>query len=80
MYTRKDIIIDPKDPRLVNSIGKTVYASDNLENILIIARQDLWSVTLVGINEDADLCPFITHCKEFRSDTHYAAIILKKEE
>ena len=37
-YTRKDIIFLTDDPGLENAIGKQVYASDNLTDLLQLAN------------------------------------------
>lgn len=59
-YTRKDIILFTEDPRLENSIGKKVYASDNPTNLLLLAMNSMWDMTLVAIDKDADSHPFVT--------------------
>lgn len=78
-YARKDIIFFTDDPRLENSIGKKVYASDNPTNLLLLAMNCMWDMTLVAVNKDADSRPFVTKV-EGLGYKHYDAIILKKDE
>ena len=81
-YTRKDIICFGDDPRSKNVIGKKVYASNNLTDLIALAKYgnpDLWCETLAIVNKDADSHPFVTKV-EGVGYKYYDAIIIKKEE
>lgn len=76
-YTRKDIIMDPNDPRLEGAIGKKVYCSSDINLILQRANDNEYEKTLTQV-EDVDSEPFTvtdTHGDEFDMDF----IIIKKE-
>lgn len=77
-YTRKDIIMDPNDPRLEGAIGKKVYSSSDIDLILKRANDNEYEKTLTQV-EDVDSEPFTVtdmHGDEFDVDF----IIIKKEE
>lgn len=77
-YTRKDIIMDPKDSRLENAIGKKVYCSSDINLLLHRANNDEYEMTLTQV-EDVDSEPFTvmnTDGTEYDADF----IIIKKEE
>ena len=77
-YTRKDIIMDPNDPRLEGAIGKKVYSSSDINLILNRANNDEYEKTLTQV-EDVDSEPFTvmnTDGTEYDADF----IIIKKEE
>ena len=77
-YTRKDIIMDPNDPRLEGAIGKKVYSSSDVNLVLNRANNDEYEMTLTQV-EDVDSEPFTvmnTDGTEYDADF----IILKKEE
>ena len=76
-YTRKDIIMDPNDPRLEGAIGKKVYSSSDINLVLNRANNDEYEMILIQV-EDVDSEPFTvtdTHGDEFDVDF----IIIKKE-
>ena len=78
VYTRKNIIMDPKGPRLEEAIGKTVYCSSDINQLLKNANEHKYEMTLVHIAEEADVKPFTvrdTNGDEFKVDF----IIIKKE-
>ena len=77
-YTRKDIIMDPNDPRLEGAIGKKVYSSSDINLVLNRANNDEYEMTLTQV-EDVDSEPFTvmnTDGTEYDADF----IIIKKEE
>lgn len=77
-YTRKDIIMDPNDPRLDGTIGKKVYCSSDINLLLLRANNNEYEMTLTQV-EDVDSEPFTvmnTDGTEYDADF----IILKKEE
>ena len=76
-YTRKDIIMDPNDPRLEGSIGKKVYSSSDINLLLNRANNNEYEMTLTQV-EDVDSEPFTvmnTDGTEYDADF----IIIKKE-
>ena len=78
VYTRKNIIMDQKDPRLKEAIGKTVYCSSDIHQVLKYANEHMYEMTLVHIAEEADIKPFTvrdTNGDEFKADF----LIIKKE-
>ena len=84
-YTRKDEIVFGDDPRLENAIGKKVYVSNNLTDLVALANYgnpDLWCETLAIVNKDADSRPFTTYAGDTWNTwyNHYDAIIIKKDE
>ena len=77
-YTRKDIIMDPNDPRLEGAIGKKVYCSLDINLLLNRANDNEYEMTLTQV-EDVDSEPFTvmnTDGTEYDADF----IIIKKEE
>ena len=77
-YTRKDIIMDPNDPRLEGAIGKKVYSSSDINLLLHRANNDEHEMTLTQV-EDVDFEPFtVTDMNEHDFDADF--IIIKKEE
>ena len=77
-YTRKDIIMDPKDSRLENAIGKKVFSSSDINLVLNRANNDEYEMTLTQV-EDVDSEPFTvmnTDGTEYDADF----IIIKKKE
>lgn len=78
-YTRKDGIVFTDDLRLENAIGKEVYASNDLIDLLLHARRDICTYTLVDIKKDADFCPFTTYV-EGLGYNNFDAIMLKKDD
>ena len=77
-YTRKDIIMDPNDPRLEGAIGKKVYCSSDINLILKRANDNEYEKTLTQV-EDVDSEPFtVTDMDGDEIDADF--IILKKEE
>lgn len=77
-YTRKDIIMDPNDPRLEGAIGKKVYCSSDINLTLQRANDNEYEKTLIQV-EDVDSEPFTvmnTDGTEYDADF----IIIKKEE
>ena len=77
-YTRKDIIMDPNDPRLEGAIGKKVYCSSDINLLLHRANNDEYEMTLTQV-EDVDSEPFtVTDMDGDEIDADF--IILKKEE
>lgn len=77
-YTRKDIIMDPNDPRLEGAIGKKVYSSSDINLLLHRANNDEHEMTLTQV-EDVDSEPFtVTDMDGDEIDADF--IILKKEE
>lgn len=77
-YTRKDIIMDPNDPRLEGAIGKKVYSSSDVNLVLNRANNNEYEMTLTQV-EDVDSEPFTvmnTDGTEYDADF----IIIKKEE
>ena len=77
-YTRKDIIMDPNDPRLEGAIGKKVYSSSDINLVLNRANNDEYEMTLTQV-EDVDSEPFtVTDMDGDEIDADF--IILKKEE
>ena len=77
-YTRKDIIMDPNDPRLDGAIGKKVYSSSDINLLLHRANNDEHEMTLTQV-EDVDSEPFtVTDMNEHDFDADF--IIIKKEE
>ena len=77
-YTRKDIIMDPNDPRLEGSIGKKVYFSSDINLTLQRANYNEYEMTLTQV-EDVDSEPFtVTDMDGDEIDADF--IILKKEE
>ena len=77
-YTRKDIIMDPNDPRLEGAIGKKVYCSSDINLILEHANNDEYEKTLTQV-EDVDSEPFtVTDMDGDEFDADF--IILKKDE
>ena len=77
-YTRKDIIMDPNDPRLEGAIGKKVYSSSDINLVLNRANNDEYEMILTQV-EDVDSEPFTvmnTDGTEYDADF----IIIKKEE
>lgn len=81
-YTRKDIIVFGDDPRSESAIGKKVYVSNDLTDLLALANYgnpDLWCETLAIVNKDADSHPFVVKVEGI-GYKYYDAIIIKKEE
>ena len=77
-YTRKDIIMNPNDPRLEGAIGKKVYFSSDINLILQRANNDEYEMTLTQV-EDVDSEPFtVTDMDGDEIDADF--IIIKKEE
>ena len=77
-YTRKDIIMDPNDPRLEGAIGKKVYCSSDINLILQRANDNEYEKTLTQV-EDVDSEPFtVTDMDGDEFDADF--IIIKKEE
>lgn len=77
-YTRKDIIMDPNDPRLEGAIGKKVYSSSDINLLLHRANNDEHEMTLTQV-EDVDSEPFtVTDMNEHDFDADF--IIIKNEE
>lgn len=77
-YTRKDIIMDPNDPRLEGAIGKKVYCSSDINLLLHHANNDEHEMTLTQV-EDVDSEPFtVTDMDGDEIDMDF--IIIKKEE
>ena len=77
-YTRKDIIMDPNDPRLEGAIGKKVYSSLDINLLLHRANNDEHEMTLTQV-EDVDSEPFtVTDMNEHDFDADF--IIIKNEE
>ena len=77
-YTRKDIIMDPNDPRLEGAIGKKVYCSSDINLLLHRANNDEHEKILTQV-EDVDSEPFTcTYMDGDEIDADF--IILKKEE
>ena len=77
-YTRKDIIMDPNDPRLERAIGKKVYSSSDINLVLNRANECEYEMTLTQV-EDVDSEPFTvmnTDGTEYDADF----IIIKKKE
>ena len=77
-YTRKDIIMDPNDPKLEGAIGKKVFSSSDINLVLNRANNDEYEMTLTQV-EDVDSEPFTvmnTDGTEYDADF----IIIKKEE
>ena len=77
-YTRKDIIMDPNDPRLEGAIGKKVYSSSDINLVLNRANNDEYEKTLTQV-EDVDSEPF-TVTDMYGDEIDADFIILKKEE
>ena len=78
VYTRKNIIMDQRDLRLKEAIGKTVYCSSDIHQLLKNANENKYEMTLVHIAEESDVKPFTvrdTNGDEFKVDF----IIIKKE-
>ena len=76
-YTRKDIIMDPNDPRLEGAIGKKVYCSSDINLILQRANDNEYEKTLTQV-EDVDSEPFtVTDMDGDEIDADF--IIIKKE-
>ena len=77
-YTRKDIIMDPNDPRLEGAIGKKVYCSSDINLILQRANDNEYERTLTQV-EDVDSEPFtVVDMDGYELDADF--IIIKKEE
>ena len=77
-YTRKDIIMDPNDPRSEGAIGKKVYSSSDINLLLHRANNDEHEMTLTQV-EDVDSEPFtVTDMNEHDFDADF--IIIKNEE
>ena len=77
-YTRKDIIMDPNDPRLEGAIGKKVYSSSDVNLVLNRANNDEYEMTLTQV-EDVDSEPFtVMNTDGIEYDADF--VILKKEE
>ena len=77
-YTRKDIIMDPNDPRLEGAIGKKVYCSSDINLLLHRANNDEHEMKLTQV-EDVDYEPFtVTDMNKHDFDAYF--IIIKKEE
>lgn len=77
-YTRKDIIMDPNDPRLEGAIGKKVFSSSDINLLLNRANNDEYEMTLTQV-EDVDSEPFtVTDMDEHDFDADF--IIIKNEE
>lgn len=77
-YTRKDIIMDPNDPRLKEAIGKKVYSSSDVNLVLNRANECEYEMTLTQI-EDVDSEPFtVMNTDGIEYDADF--IIIKKEE
>lgn len=77
-YTRNDIIMDPKDSRLLGSIGKKVYWSSDINLILNRANNGEYEMTLTQV-EDVDFEPFtVTDMNEHDFDADF--IIIKKDD
>lgn len=77
-YTRKDIIMDPNDPRLEGAIGKKVYSSSDINLLLHRANNDEHEMILTQV-EDVDSEPFtVTDMNEHDFDADF--IIIKNEE
>ena len=77
-YTRKDIIMDPNDPRLEGAIGKKVYSSSDINLVLNRANNNEYEMTLTQV-EDVDSEPFTvmnTDGTEYDADF----IIIKNDE
>ena len=76
-YTRKDIIMDPNDPRLEGAIGKKVYSSSDINLVLNRANNDEYEMTLTQV-EDVGSEPFtVTDMDGDEIDADF--IIIKKE-
>ena len=76
-YTRKDIIMDPKDSRLENAIGKKVFSSSDINLILQRANDGEYEKTLTQV-EDVDSEPFtVVDMDGDELDADF--IIIKKE-
>ena len=78
VYTRKNIIMQQKDPRLKEAIGKTVYCSSDINQLLKYANEQKFEMTLIHIEEDVDVKPFTVrdmNGEEFKADF----LIIKKE-
>ena len=78
-YTRKDIIMDPNDPRLEGAIGKKVHCSSDICMLLKYANEHKYEMILTRIMEEANVKPFVVtdmDGDEFDADF----IIIKKEE
>lgn len=76
-YTRKDIIMDPNDPRLEGAICNKVYSSSDINLVLNRANNNEYEMTLIQV-EDVDSEPFTvmnTDGTEYDADF----IIIKKE-
>ena len=77
-YTRKDIIMDPNDPRLEGAIGKKVYSSSDINLVLNRANECEYEMTLTQV-EDVDSEPFtVVDMDGDEFDVDF--IIIKKEE
>ena len=77
-YTRKDIIMDPNDPRLEGAIGKKVYSSSDINLVLNRANNDEYEMTLTQV-EDVDSEPFtVMNTDGTECDADF--IIIKKKE
>lgn len=77
-YTRKDIIIDPEDPRLNKAIGKKVYYCSDIGILLRYANENDCEGTLVYINKE-EINPFTVY-NENDGRTTTEAIIIKNED
>ena len=74
-YTFADIIMDPTDPRLKDTIGKECYFADCPKGVLTLANNTSDTFRLRSIDIDGEY-PFV-------DDEHgyeWAVIIIKKEE
>ena len=76
-YTRKDIIMDPNDPRLEGAIGKKVYSSLDINLLLHHANNDEYEMTLTQV-EDVDSEPFTV--TDMDGDNFNADFIILKKE
>lgn len=77
-YTRKDILMDPNDPRLEGAIGKKVYSSSDINLLLQRANDNEYEKTLIQV-EDVDSEPF-TVVDMYGDEFDVDFIIIKKEE
>ena len=77
-YTYKDIIIDPRDPRLEGAIGKEVYCDDTPFDVLKGANRNKGAGSLSKIDtEQVDAYPFSVDIGD--DEIVYCCIIIKKE-
>lgn len=77
VYTRKDVIMDQKDPRLKEAIGKAVYCGPDIKQLLKNANGNKYEMTLIHIAEETDVEPFkVRDTKGDEFDVDF--IIIKK--